>query len=97
MDDNIYYYDEILCTWYSFLDKIVSYSGIKINGKEDLHEVFSTGSSLFKLFFGNMAWILSKISNSVFNITTFITAFLLTARSRNSSSSVFKVFSQNKK
>lgn len=64
----------------------------------ELHDVFSTGTNIFKLLFGNLAWILSTISNTLFSLTTFITTFVLTCKyyTENSSNTIKQILSTNK-
>jgi hypothetical protein len=41
-------------------------------------DVFTTGASVFKMVFGNIALVLSELSNVIFSITTFIMIFYVT-------------------
>lgn len=50
------------------------------------------------MLFGNLAWILSTISNTLFSLTTFITTFILTTKycSDHNSSTLKQLLSSNK-
>lgn len=99
LGDKIFDYEEIACTWYTFLEKAGNYSGLTGSESEspDLRNMVFTGTNIFKTFFGNLASVLGAFSNFIFNFTTFVTMFMLTIQFNNQKHSAMKqLFSENK-
>jgi hypothetical protein len=91
-------YNEIICTWYSILEKAGNYSNSYMGEGESVKTVFmSSGTTIFQTIFGSVATLLGMVSSFVFALTTFFTMFVMTVKHYHSSEGVFKsVFSQSK-
>ena len=92
LGNKVFDYEEIACTWYTFLEKAGNYSGFASleSSSPDLTNMVFTGTNIFKTFFGNLASILGAFSNFIFNFTTFVTMFMLTIQYNNQKDSAMK-------
>ena len=70
---------EMVCRWVTFVQKIYSYSDKSIL-EPTASNLVMTGTNIFKIFFGNLAFVISSFSSLVFSITTFLTMFYLTTK-----------------
>lgn len=97
----VFDYDEIACTWYTFIEKAGNYSGF-LNSQPtaaspDLTNMVSTGTNIFKTFFGKLTLVLGAFSSFVFSFTTFGTMFMLTIQyTDGNNTAIRELFSENK-
>lgn len=90
-------YEEVICTWYSFVEKANNYSSNYMGDGEMKTVVMSSGANFFQTVFGSLASLLGLVSGVGFALTTFLTMFTMTVQNYHSSQGVFKsIFSQHK-